>query len=230
MYSERIEWLFSKSDFYTKRKIIVFQSPYFLILNQIIFMHKGRLEAFSDGVLAIIITIMVLEMKPPRGATLGDLSGLLPVFISYLLSFVYVGIYWNNHHHLLHTVQQVNGRILWANLNLLFWLSLMPFVTGWMGINHFQRWPVILYGIDLIMAAVSYYILSLVIIASQGADSALAKAVGKDRKGQISILIYAAGIGASFLYPIIGFAFYFFVALVWLVPDKRIANRKKISL
>lgn len=187
-------------------------------------MQKTRMEAFSDGVLAIIITIMVLEMKPPHGSELKDLEAVGPVFISYILSFLYIGIYWNNHHHLLHTVHHVNGKILWANLNLLFWLSLMPFVTGWMGENHFGKWPVVLYGADLISAAISYFILSQVIIKSQGSNSELAKAVGKDRKGIISILIYAMGIGACFIHPYVGFIFYLLVAIIWLIPDRRIEN------
>ncbi len=180
------------------------------------------MEAFSDGVLAIIITIMVLEMKVPRGSELSDLLAIGPVFISYVLSFLYIGIYWNNHHHLLQTVHHVNGKILWANMNLLFWLSLLPFVTGWMGVNHFQLWPVVLYGIDLIMAGIAYYILTRAIIAAHGSGSALDKAVGKDNKGRISVLIYGLGIGLSFIHPYIGFAVYFIVSALWLVPDRRI--------
>jgi uncharacterized membrane protein len=185
-------------------------------------MHKTRMEAFSDGVLAIIITIMVLELKVPHGSELSDLAAVGPVLISYVLSFLNVAIYWNNHHHLLHTVHQVNGKILWANMNLLFWLSLLPFITGWMGENHFSRWPVILYGTDLIIAGISYYILSMVIIKSHGKDSALGRAVGNDRKGQLSVIIYALGIGLSFIHPYIGLAIYFIVAAWWLIPDKRI--------
>jgi uncharacterized membrane protein len=185
-------------------------------------MHKTRMEAFSDGVLAIIITIMVLELKVPHGSELADLASVWPVLISYVLSFLNVAIYWNNHHHLLHTVHQVNGKILWANMNLLFWLSLLPFITGWMGENHFSRWPVILYGADLIISGIAYYILSQVIIRSHGHDSALSRAVGKDWKGQISIVIYAAGIGLSFVHPYIGLVIYFIVAALWLIPDRRI--------
>jgi uncharacterized membrane protein len=180
------------------------------------------MEAFSDGVLAIIITIMVLEMKVPKGGRLSDLAPVIPVFISYVLSFLYTAIYWNNHHHLLQTVHHVNGKILWANMNLLFWLSLLPFVTGWMGSNHFSLWPVVAYGIDLIMAGVAYYILTRAIIATHGSASVLGRAVGKDGKGKISVLIYAAGIGLSFVHPYIGFAVYFIVSAIWLVPDKRI--------
>jgi uncharacterized membrane protein len=167
-------------------------------------MHKTRMEAFSDGVLAIIITIMVLELKVPHGSELADLASVWPVLISYVLSFLNVAIYWNNHHHLLHTVHQVNGKILWANMNLLFWLSLLPFITGWMGENHFSRWPVVLYGADLIISGIAYYILSQVIIKSHGHESALGRAVGRDWKGQLSIVIYAAGIGLSFVHPYIG--------------------------
>jgi uncharacterized membrane protein len=185
-------------------------------------MHKTRMEAFSDGVLAIIITIMVLELKVPHGSELADLASVWPVLISYVLSFLNVAIYWNNHHHLLHTVHQVNGKILWANMNLLFWLSLLPFITGWMGENHFSRWPVVLYGADLIISGIAYYILSQVIIKSHGHESALGRAVGRDWKGQLSIVIYAAGIGLSFVHPYIGLIIYFIVAAMWLIPDRRI--------
>jgi uncharacterized membrane protein len=185
-------------------------------------MHKTRMEAFSDGVLAIIITIMVLELKVPHGSELADLASVWPVLISYVLSFLNVAIYWNNHHHLLHTVHQVNGKILWANMNLLFWLSLLPFITGWMGENHFSRWPVILYGADLVISGIAYYILSQVIIKSHGHDSALGRAVGRDWKGQLSIIIYAVGIGLSFVHPYIGLIVYFIVAAMWLIPDRRI--------
>lgn len=180
------------------------------------------MEAFSDGVIAILITIMVLELKVPHGSSLKELQPLLPVIISYVLSYLYLGIYWNNHHHLLHTVHRVNGKILWANLALLFWLSLVPFVTAWMGENHFTLWPVVCYGFILIMAAVTYFILSRVIISSHGNDSELSKAVGSDVKGQISIVLYALGIGLSFVHPYIGLFLYFVVAIIWLVPDKRI--------
>jgi uncharacterized membrane protein len=185
-------------------------------------MGKGRLEAFSDGVLAIIITIMVLELKVPHGDDLSALAPLIPVFISYVLSFVYLGIYWNNHHHMLHAVSKVNGPILWANLHLLFWLSLVPFVTGWMGENNFSSRPVALYGVVLIMAAIAYFILSRALIRHHGRDSALARAVGKDFKGRISVLIYAIAIVISFVNRWIAFGLYIFVALMWLIPDRRI--------
>ena len=187
-------------------------------------MHKGRLEAFSDGVLAIIITIMVLELKVPHGAELPSLQPLLPVLLSYVLSFIYVGIYWNNHHHLFQAVKHINGAALWANLHLLFWLSLFPFVTGWMGENHFAPWTVILYGVVLIMAAVAYYVLVRVLLAGHPPDSPLAQAIGSDLKGRISVVVYAAGIGLTFLNPWLGVALYLGVALMWLVPDRRIEN------
>ena len=185
-------------------------------------MHKGRLEAFSDGVLAIIITIMVLELKVPHGADLTALKGVFPVFLSYVLSFIYVGIYWNNHHHLFQAVKHVKGGVLWANLHLLFWLSLFPFVTGWMGENHFETWPVVVYGAVLIMAAVAYYVLVRVLLAGHDADSALAKAIGSDFKGKISLVIYAVGIAGALLNPWLGIALYTVVALLWLCPDRRI--------
>ena len=185
-------------------------------------MGKNRLEAFSDGVLAIVITIMVLELKVPHGASPEALAGLWPVFLSYVLSFVNVGIYWNNHHHLLHTVKQVSGAILWANMHLLFWLSLFPFTTGWMGENRFAPWPVAVYGVVLLMAAVSYYVLVRAIISVHGRDSALARAVGQDWKGKIPLVAYAAAIGLAFVNPWISCALYVAVALMWLVPDKRI--------
>lgn len=189
-------------------------------------MGKGRLEAFSDGVIAIIITIMVLEMKVPHdGTDLASLKGLLPVFFSYVLSFVYIGIYWNNHHHMLHASHKVNGRVLWANLHLLFWLSLVPFVSGWMGENNFARWPVILYGVVLFMAAVAYYLLAHALTSHHGKDSALAKALGSDLKGKISLIIYAAGIGLCFINPWFGFALYVVVAVIWFIPDKRIEDK-----
>jgi uncharacterized membrane protein len=159
---------------------------------------KGRLEAFSDGVIAIIITIMVLEMRAPHGAAFDALGPLIPVFSSYVLSFVHVGIYWNNHHHLLHTVTHVSGAVLWSNLHLLFWLSLVPFVTAWMGENHFEQWPVALYGVVMLMSGVAYYILSLTLIRHHGPDSALRAAVGRDLKGQLSLVFYLVGIAASF--------------------------------
>ncbi|MFT3849887.1 MAG: TMEM175 family protein [Propionivibrio sp.] len=186
-------------------------------------MGKNRLEAFSDGVLAIIITIMVLEMKVPHGDTLADLSPLMPVFLSYILSFVYVGIYWNNHHHLLHTVNQVSGSILWANLHLLFWLSLFPFATGWMGENHFGATPTVLYGVILFMAAMAYHLLQRTIIVSHHEKSPLERVVGFDWKGKTSIALYGVAIGASLLgYPWIAQGLYVAVSLMWLVPDRRI--------
>ena len=185
-------------------------------------MGKGRLEAFSDGVIAIIITIMVLEMKVPHGSTLHDLLPLIPVFISYVLSFVYVGIYWNNHHHMLHAATQVNGSILWANLHLLFWLSLFPFVTGWIGENHFAAMPMALYGVVLFMAGMAYYLLAHCLIAHHGSDSLLARAFGRDLKGIASVIIYAVGIACCFVNRWLAFALYTGVALMWLIPDRRI--------
>jgi len=186
-------------------------------------MGKTRLEAFSDGVIAIIITIMVLELKVPHGSDWEALLPLLPVFLSYVLSFVYLGIYWNNHHHMLHTVQRVNGAILWANLHLLFWLSLVPFVTGWMGENHYAALPTALYGVVLLMAAIAYWILQgRIIKACGGRESLLAKAVGIDRKGKISPLIYAVAIPAAFWNQWAADALYVLVAIIWLVPDRRI--------
>jgi uncharacterized membrane protein len=185
-------------------------------------MTKTRLEAFSDGVLAIIITIMVLEMKVPHGTDLQSLKPLLPVFVSYLLSFLYVGIYWSNHHHMLHTIKQVNGRILWANLHLLFWLSLTPFVTGWMGENYFAPVPEALYGIDLFMAGVGYSILQNEIIKKDGKNSVLARAIGKDIKGKLSVILYAIAVGSTFLNQWIAGGIYALVAFMWLIPDKRI--------
>ncbi len=185
-------------------------------------MGKGRLEAFSDGVLAIIITIMVLEMKVPHGVEIAALRPLVPVFLSYVLSFVYIGIYWNNHHHLLHVTQQVSGGILWANLHLLFWLSLIPFVTGWMGENHFAPAPVALYGVVLLMAAIAFWLLQRAIIYRQGRDSLLAVIIGNNFKGKISPVLYAIAIPCAFSEPWIAGALYVLVALVWLVPDRRI--------
>ncbi|BCS54592.1 TMEM175 family protein [Geobacter sp. SVR] len=185
-------------------------------------MGKNRLEAFSDGVLAIIITIMVLEMKVPHGSGAAALYPLLPVFLSYVLSFVYLAIYWNNHHHMLHTVHGVTGRILWANLHPLFWLSLFPFVTGWVGQNHFASAPLALYGVVLLLAAIAYFILQQTIIASQGAGSLLARAIGRDLKGKASPILYALAIPAAFYKPWISGGIYVFVALMWLVPDRRI--------
>jgi uncharacterized membrane protein len=185
-------------------------------------MHKTRLEAFSDGVIAIIITIMVLEMKVPHGEDLNALKPLLPVFLSYVLSFIYVGIYWNNHHHMLHATHHVNGSVLWANLHLLFWLSLFPFVTGWMGENHFAPLPTALYGGALLMAGVAYWILARTIIAVEGKDSLLARALGKDHKGNISVVLYAIAIPLAFVNQWIAEALYVVVALMWLIPDTRI--------
>jgi uncharacterized membrane protein len=185
-------------------------------------MQKNRLEAFSDGVLAIIITIMVLEMKVPHDPTFNALRGLAPVFLSYILSFVYVGIYWNNHHHMLHTVQRVSGAILWANLHLLFWLSLFPFATGWMGENHFAPLPTTLYGVVLLMASIAYLILQRCIIAAEGEQTALKLAVGRDWKGKLSLLVYLAAIGVSFVWPTLAQFLYVLVALMWLIPDRRI--------
>lgn len=187
-------------------------------------MEKNRLEAFSDGVLAIIITIMVLELKVPHDADISALKPLMPVFFSYVLSFVYLGIYWNNHHHLLKAVRTVTGSMMWANLHLLFWLSLFPFVTGWMGENHFTPMPSAFYGAVLLMAAIAYYILQSIIVAQRGRDSRLAAAIGRDFKGKLSPVFYAAGIGASFFRPWVAGCIYVFVALMWLIPDRRIEN------
>ena len=191
-------------------------------------MGKGRLEAFSDGVLAIIITIMVLEIKVPHGDILEDLKPLLPIFMSYILSFIYIGIYWNNHHHLMHVVHKVNGAVLWSNIHLLFWLSLVPFATAWMGENHFSKWPVILYGFILLMAGVAYYILAHCLTSIHGKESTLAKAIGKDKKGVLSVVLYIAGIVASaFINPWIGFSIYVIVAAMWFIPDRRIEKKIK---
>jgi uncharacterized membrane protein len=188
-------------------------------------MGKGRLEAFSDGVIAIIITIMVLELKVPHGGTLDTLLPLLPVFFSYVLSFIYVGIYWNNHHHMLHASTRVTGAVLWANLHLLFWLSLIPFVTGWMGENHFAMLPVALYGFVLLMCGLAYTLLARCLMTVHGKESALASALGKDGKGLLSVVLYLAGIGLSFVDPWFGFAVYVGVALMWFIPDRRIEGR-----
>jgi len=185
-------------------------------------MSKGRLEAFSDGVIAIIITIMVLEMKVPHGDTLHDLAPLVSVFLSYVLSFVYVGIYWNNHHHMLHASTNVTGAMLWANLHLLFWLSLFPFATGWMGENHFAVVPTALYGVVLLMAAIAYYLLEQAIIRAQGPDSILKKAVGRDWKGKLSPVLYVLAIVAAFVAPWIAEALFVLSALIWFIPDRRI--------
>lgn len=192
-------------------------------------MGKGRLEAFSDGVIAIIITIMVLELKVPHTveqvrhtAELADLKPLLPVFLSYVLSFIYVGIYWNNHHHMFHSTRHVSGGILWANLHLLFWLSLFPFTTGWVGENHLAPMPIAIYGLVLLMAGIAYFILQHTIIAQQGRNSLLAAAIGKDWKGKLSVVLYLVSIPLAFVSPWIAIALYAFVAILWLVPDRRI--------
>jgi uncharacterized membrane protein len=185
-------------------------------------MGTTRLEAFSDGVLAIVITIMVLELKVPHDTSASALRPLVPVFLSYVLSFIYIGIYWNNHHHMLHVTERVSGSVLWANLHLLFWLSLVPFVTAWMGENHFEGLPVALYGVVLFMAAIAYLILQQRIIASEGPGSRLARATRSDLKGQISPFLYLAAIGAAFVLPWISGVIYVGIALMWLVPDRRI--------
>ena len=188
-------------------------------------MPKGRLEAFSDGVLAILITILVLELKVPHGTDFAALRPLLPVFLTYVLSFVYLGIYWNNHHHMLHATARVNGRILWANLHLLFWLSLVPFTTGWMGENHFAPLPTAVYGAVLLLAGIAYLILANAIVAEHGPDSPLAQALGRDRKGKLSLVLYAIAIPLAFVNQWISDAIYVAVAAIWLVPDPRIEGR-----
>lgn len=185
-------------------------------------MGKGRLEAFSDGVIAIIITIMVLEIKVPHGTDLAALRPLIPIFLSYILSFIYIGIYWNNHHHLLQSVRHVNGRILWANLHLLFWLSLIPFVTGWMGENQFASIPAAVYGTVLMLNAIAYFILTRTLISHHGNDSTLAIAVGRDFKGKVSVVIYAVAIPLAFLNSWLACILYVLVAVMWLIPDRRI--------
>ena len=187
-------------------------------------MGKGRLEAFSDGVIAIIITIMVLEIKVPHGFNLAALRPLIPVFLSYVLSFLFLGIYWNNHHHLLQAVRHVNGHILWANLHLLFWLSLIPFVTGWMGENQFAAMPVALYGMVLLLAGIAYFILTRTLISHHGSDSTLAIAVGRDFKGKISVVFYAVAIPLAFVNSWFACILYVLVAIMWLIPDRRIEN------
>ena len=185
-------------------------------------MGKGRFEAFSDGVIAIIITIMVLEFRVPEGGELESLKPIIPKFLSYILSFIYLGIYWNNHHHMLHAVKEINGASLWANLHLLFWLSLIPFTTAWMGENHFTKWPVALYGFVLFMDAIAYTILSITLIHNREKNDKLAKAIGKDGKGKLSLLLYAAGVAFAFVNQSISLAIYAIVALIWIIPDKRI--------
>ena len=185
-------------------------------------MSKGRMEAFSDGVVAILITIMVLELKVPRGTDAAALLPLVPVFLSYVLSFIFLGIYWSNHHHLLQAIKHVDGRVLWANLHLLFWLSLIPFVTAWMGENKFAPWPVAFYGIIMLGAAIAYFILAHALIALHGRDSALATALGRDLKGRVSVVIYGAAIPFSFVDSWFACGLYVLVAVMWLIPDRRI--------
>lgn len=189
-------------------------------------MSKGRLEAFSDGVIAIIITIMVLELKVPAGHDMASLKPMIPVFINYIISFVYVGIYWNNHHHMFHIVKSINGAVLWANLHLLFWLSLVPFVSSWMGESHFtETWPVVLYGFVLLMNAIAYSILVIKLLRHEGENSLLAKALGSDIKGRISILIYCIAIALAWVSTWMSFALYILVACIWFIPDKRIEKK-----
>ncbi len=188
-------------------------------------MGKGRLEAFSDGVLAIIITIMVLELKVPHSSDIQDLLHIWPVFLSYVLSFLYIGIYWNNHHHLMHSVHKVTGPILWNNLHLLFWLSLVPFATAWMGESHFSTWPMAVYGFVLLMSGVAYYFLPHCLASVHGKDSVIAKALGKDFKGIASVIMYIIGIGLSFINHWFGFTCYALVAAIWFIPDRRIEKR-----
>ena len=185
-------------------------------------MSKGRMEAYSDAVIAIIMTIMVLELRPPEGTDWAALQPLVPVFLTYVLSFIYLGIYWNNHHHLLQATTRITGGVLWANLNLLFWLSLFPFATGWMGENHAATVPTIAYGLVLLMAGLAYYLLQTVILRAEGDDSALAQALGRDLKGKSSPVIYAVAILLAFVNPVISLALYVVVAVMWLIPDRRI--------
>lgn len=185
-------------------------------------MKKGRVEAFSDGVIAIIITIMVLEMKIPHDNTIAALKPLFPVFLSYVLSFIYIGIYWNNHHHMMHAAKTINGKILWANMHLLFWLSLIPFVTGWMGENHFTKWPIAFYGFVLFMNALAYTILAKLLIKHHGPESILGKAIGKDTKGKISLALYLSAMLMAFVNAWISLAIYVIVAIIWIIPDTRI--------
>jgi uncharacterized membrane protein len=192
-------------------------------------LNKERLTAFSDGVIAIIITIMVLELKVPHGADFAALAALLPVFLSYVLSFVFVGIYWNNHHHLLHASRRINAAVMWANMHLLFWLSLIPFATGWMGENHFAALPVATYGVALLMPALAYYVLQTCIVGANGTDKALADALGRDIKGKLSPFFCLAGIGLAFISPLLACAAYVLLALMWLIPDRRIEKAVKSS-
>ena len=188
-------------------------------------MKKGRLEAFSDCVIAIIITIMVLELHVPLGDHLADLAPLLPVWFSYIMSFAIVGVYWNNHHHMIYAVERINGEILWANLHLLFWLSLMPWATAWMGENHFSRWPVIVYGLVLVMSGLAYVVLCRLLIKEAGPDSPLAAALGRDWKGKLSLIIYVVAIGLAFVDSRIALALYVIVVLMWFIPDRRIEKK-----
>jgi len=188
-------------------------------------MKKGRLEAFSDGVVAIIITIMVLELHIPHSHEIADLLPLLPAFLSYVLSFIYVGIYWNNHHHMIYTMDSINGGVLWANLNLLFWLSLVPFVTEWMGESHFAKWPLVVYGLVLIMNSLSFNLLASLLIRHAGKDCSLAQAYGKNWKGKISTLIYLLAIGLAFIQPWLSFGLYWLVAVIWFIPDPRLEKK-----
>jgi uncharacterized membrane protein len=189
-------------------------------------MTKARLEAFSDGVVAILITIMVLELHIPHEATWSALRPLVPIFLTYVLSFVFLGIYWNNHHHMLHAADRINGTVLWANLHLLFWLSLIPFVTGWMGQNHFAPLPTAVYGVVMLLAAIAYYILAHTLMAAQGRDSRLARSIGRDYKGKVSVLLWAVGIVLAFFSPWAAVAIYVGVAMTWLIPDRRIEKRQ----
>ncbi|MFI4955103.1 MAG: TMEM175 family protein [Gammaproteobacteria bacterium] len=188
-------------------------------------MHKSRIEAFSDGVIAIIITVMVLELKTPHGTNLSDLLPLKSIFLCYLLSFIYLAIYWNNHHHLFQAVNAINGKILWANLHLLFWLSLIPFVTAWAGENHFANVPTACYGFVLLMAACAYFILTKVLISEESNESVLAIAIGKDAKGKLSIVLYAIAVPLAFWWPFLAFFIYIIVAIIWFIPDKRIEKK-----
>jgi len=190
-------------------------------------MGTERLQAFSDGVFAIIITVMLWEMKIPHGNDLNALKPVLPVFLSYILSFIYAGTYWNNHHHIMYSVEHVNGSVLWANTHLLFWLSLVPFASGWMGVNEFTKWPVILYGLVLAMGGLAYYILVQSLIKLQGKNSTIATAIGKDKKGIISIVIYIIAIACAFFNPSISLFLYACVAAIWLIPDRRIEKKIK---
>lgn len=193
-------------------------------------MNKNRLEAFSDGVLAVIITVMLLELKPPHGSSLASLLELTPKFASYALSYVYVAIYWHNHHHLFHAAKHVNGKIMWANTSLLFCLSLIPFVTGWMAENEFAAWPVAAYGVVLLMAATTYFVLSRCIVRHHGENSAVKQAIGRDAKGKISVALYAAAIALSFVNRWVGFAVYWIVALMWIVPDRRVERVEGVDV